>query len=79
MELKSQGVSLSVGCLYRGGSSSARYVHHLSFLTDSLKDFVLFAIEQRPDYIALSFVSKPQDITDVRSILAEKGWIFLLR
>jgi pyruvate kinase len=43
------------------------------FLTDSLKDFVLFAIEQRPDYIALSFVSKPQDITDVRSILAEKG------
>ena len=43
------------------------------FVTKTLQQLILFAIKQHPDYIALSFVSRPQDIIDVRHILEEKG------
>jgi pyruvate kinase len=39
------------------------------FLTDQLKKDLLFAIKQRPDYLALSFVTSPEDIDSVKAIL----------
>jgi pyruvate kinase len=39
------------------------------FLTDSLRKNLLFAIRQRPDYLAVSFVTSAQDIVDVRGVL----------
>jgi pyruvate kinase len=39
------------------------------FLTDQLKKDLLFAIKQRPDYLALSFVTSPEDINSVKDIL----------
>jgi len=42
-----------------------------SFVTDALRECVLFAIKQHPDYLALSFVSNADDIKDVRAILCE--------
>ncbi|NOQ18132.1 MAG: pyruvate kinase, partial [Dehalococcoidales bacterium] len=43
------------------------------FITDSLREGILFAIEQRPDYLALSFVSSTEDIAGVRAILHENN------
>jgi pyruvate kinase len=42
-------------------------------LTESLKEHLLFAIKERPDYIALSFVSSAHDVTDVKAILRKNG------
>ena len=39
------------------------------FITDALRECILFAIRQRTDYLALSFVSNAKDITSVRAIL----------
>ena len=41
------------------------------FITDALRECVLFAIKQQPDYLALSFVSNADDVTGVRAILRE--------
>jgi pyruvate kinase len=41
------------------------------FITDTLRECILFAVEQQPDYLALSFVSKAEDLTGVRAILHE--------
>ena len=41
------------------------------FITDALRECILFAIKQRPDYLALSFVSNADDVTGVRAILHE--------
>jgi len=41
------------------------------FITDTLRECILFAIKQQPDYLALSFVSKAEDVTSVRAILHE--------
>jgi pyruvate kinase len=48
---------------------------HISghFITDTLRKCILFAIEQQPDYLALSFVSDAKDISGVRAILRENG------
>jgi pyruvate kinase len=43
------------------------------FVSEVLREKLLFAITQRPDYVALSFVTSTQDIADVRSILQENG------
>jgi len=43
------------------------------FITDALRECVLFAIKQQPDYLALSFVSTADDVTDVRAILRENN------
>lgn len=40
------------------------------YLIDALKEDIKFAIEQRPDYLALSFVSNIEDIKSVKSILS---------
>jgi pyruvate kinase len=48
---------------------------HISgpFITDSLRECILFAVEQRPDYLALSFVSDAKDVSSVRAILHQSG------
>ncbi len=43
------------------------------FITDRLRDEVLFAIGQQPDYIALSFVNDSKDIAGVREMLRENN------
>jgi pyruvate kinase len=43
------------------------------FITDTLRDCILFSIKQMPDYLALSFVSKAGDLSSVRSILHENN------
>jgi pyruvate kinase len=42
-----------------------------SFVTDALREHIQFAMEQQPDYLALSFVSESQDIVNVRDMLRE--------
>jgi pyruvate kinase len=44
-----------------------------SFVSDTLLKCILFAIRQRADYLALSFVSSAEDVTSVREILREQG------
>ncbi len=41
------------------------------FINDTFQEGILFAIEQQPDYLALSFVSNAMDVTSVRAILCE--------
>ncbi|MFC1940704.1 pyruvate kinase [Chloroflexota bacterium] len=43
------------------------------FITEALRKSILFAIEQQPDYLALSFVSSAEDIAGVKAILQAKG------
>jgi pyruvate kinase len=43
------------------------------FVTDVLRECVLFAIKQHPDYLAISLVSSADDVTDVRAILRENN------
>jgi len=43
------------------------------FITDALREALLFAISQRPDYLALSFVTAADDIPGVRKLMAEQG------
>jgi pyruvate kinase len=43
------------------------------FVTEVLREKLLFTISQQPDYVALSFVTSMQDIADVKSILRENG------
>jgi pyruvate kinase len=43
------------------------------FITDQLRENVLFAIGQQPDYLALSFVTSPADIEGVREIFRAHG------
>jgi pyruvate kinase len=41
-----------------------------AYLIDALREGLKFAVEQRPDYLALSFVSHSEDIKSVSSILS---------
>jgi len=43
------------------------------FITDQLRSYIDFAIGQNPDYLALSFVCRAEDVSGVRAILARKG------
>jgi len=43
------------------------------FVNEDLREKLLFAIAQQPDYLALSFVTSAQDIADVRAILQENN------
>ncbi|MBI4188723.1 MAG: pyruvate kinase [Chloroflexi bacterium] len=45
----------------------------LPFITDQLRDDIIFAIQQQPDYVALSFVTSDRDIDDVRAIMHENN------
>jgi pyruvate kinase len=41
------------------------------FVTEALRDHIIFSIRQKPDYLALSFVSSAEDIAGVRAVLRE--------
>ena len=43
------------------------------FLTPALRKYIDYAVSEKPDYIALSFVQKPEDINQVKEILRNKG------
>jgi pyruvate kinase len=43
------------------------------FITDTLRECILFAIRQHADYLALSFVGNAKDVTSVRAIVRENG------
>jgi pyruvate kinase len=43
------------------------------FLTQGLKSNLEFAIQQKPDFIALSFVTGPEDVEQVRKILRKNN------
>ncbi len=43
------------------------------FMTDRLRESILFAVRHNPDYLALSFVTCEQDIMDVRAVLQENS------
>lgn len=43
------------------------------FMTDALRQLILFAVRQQPDYLALSFVSNAEDVASVRAILCENA------
>jgi len=44
-----------------------------SFVDSTIKEHILFAISQKPDYLALSYVSTADDIADVKAILMQKS------
>ena len=46
---------------------------NLTYLSEQDKSDLLFGIEHRVDFVACSFVSKAQDILDVRNFLHENG------
>ncbi|MBE7085034.1 MAG: pyruvate kinase [Clostridiales bacterium] len=46
---------------------------HLDFLSEQDKADILFGIQQDVDFIALSFVSKAQDVLDTKEFLMEHG------
>ena len=43
------------------------------FITDALRKALIFAISQSPDYLAMSFVTSGDDVTDVKKLMAEQG------
>jgi pyruvate kinase len=43
------------------------------FITDQLRSSISFAVKQKPDYLALSFVTSERDIDNVRSMLLENN------
>jgi len=42
-------------------------------LTDKVRDDLQFALEQRTDWIALSFVQRPEDVAEARSLIGERA------
>ncbi len=46
---------------------------HLTFLSEQDKADLLFGIEQDIDFVALSFVSRAQDVLDAKNFLAKHG------
>jgi pyruvate kinase len=43
------------------------------FITDALKQSLMFAISQQPDYLALSFVTAADDVVGVKKLMAEQS------
>lgn len=43
------------------------------FVTDTMRQHILFAIQKQPDYLALSFVSDAEDLASVRAVLSSNG------
>jgi pyruvate kinase len=64
---------VTVGGLLRQGKGLVVPGMRISvpFITEKLRDDILFAIKQQPDFLALSFVTGAADIADVRDILHE--------
>ncbi len=45
----------------------------LPFITRQLRETILFAAKQKPDFLALSFVTSAKDIADARAIMEERN------
>ena len=45
----------------------------VSFITDSLREHIAFAVQQKPDYLAISFVSSAEDIFALRAVISQHG------
>jgi pyruvate kinase len=43
------------------------------FLTDTLREDLIFALSLKPDYLALSFVTEAEDIVCIKRLMREKG------
>jgi pyruvate kinase len=43
------------------------------FITEALRKNLIFALSQKPDYLALSFVTGAEDITGVKKLMRERG------
>jgi pyruvate kinase len=43
------------------------------FITGALRQALMFAIGQRPEYLALSFVTTAEDVAGVKKLMAEQG------
>ncbi|MFC2005715.1 pyruvate kinase [Chloroflexota bacterium] len=43
------------------------------FITDALREHIFFSVQQRPDYLAVSFVSSSEDICSVRATLRDNN------
>lgn len=43
------------------------------FITDALREHIVFAVQQKPDYLAVSFVSSAEDISSVRTVLRDNN------
>jgi pyruvate kinase len=43
------------------------------FVTEQLREDIIFATKQRPEFVALSFVTSDRDIADVRAVMAENN------
>jgi pyruvate kinase len=43
------------------------------FITDNLRENFTFALSQKPDYLALSFVTGAEDISDIKELMRERG------
>ncbi|HUT68052.1 MAG TPA: pyruvate kinase [Dehalococcoidales bacterium] len=80
MQLKVQQVEsnrikcrVTVGGLLRQGRGLVVPGMRISvpFTSDQLRETLMFAIKQQPDFLALSFVTSSGDINDVRAILNE--------
>lgn len=55
------------GLVVPGMSVSGPYV------TDALREHLVFALREQPDYLALSFVHSAEDVAQVRAVLNENG------
>jgi len=66
---------VTVGGLLRQGKGLVVPGMQISapFLSDQLRDDINFAIRQQADYLALSFVTGAENITDVKAVLAESN------
>jgi pyruvate kinase len=82
MELKVLGVEnknvrcrVTVGGILKDGKGLVVPGMKISvpFITEHLREYILFAIGQRPEFIALSFVASADNINGVRRILQENG------
>jgi pyruvate kinase len=73
--LKTEGTDVQCRVIAGGVLTEGRGVvvpgMHISmpFITDSLKENLLFAIGKQPDYLALSFVSSADDVAAVKDML----------
>jgi pyruvate kinase len=55
------------GLVVPGSRSSA------PFITDTLREHILFALKHEPDYLAVSFINNAGDVNSVKTILRENG------
>jgi pyruvate kinase len=64
-----------VGGLLETGKGLVVPGRHIStpFITPAMQQDVLFAVRQKPDFLALSFVSDADDINKVKTLLRENG------